>query len=91
MQVKVFASFREIVLDKSVEVPFRENMTVRDLIDAIILSHPLFAEEIYTENRELKPHVQIFINGKSIRHAMGLETKFGPEDEIAMFPPVAGG
>lgn len=91
MQVKVFASFREIVLDKTVDVPYREDMTIRDLIDTIIQSYPLFAEEIYTEDRELKPHVQIFINGKSIRHAMGLDTKFDPEDEIAMFPPVAGG
>lgn len=91
MKVKVFASFREIVLDKAIDVHYQEDMTIRDLIDTIVQLYPLFEEEIYTADRELKPHVQIFINGKSIRHAMGLDTKFGPDDEIAMFPPVAGG
>ncbi|GAB7388309.1 hypothetical protein BSNK01_21460 [Bacillaceae bacterium] len=91
MKVKLFATFREIVQNKTLDIPYRENMTIRELLDQLIQSYPLLNEEIYTGERELKPHVQIFINGKNIRHADGLETRFQADDEIALFPPVAGG
>lgn len=64
--------------------------TVRALLAALIAKQPQLETALFDGN-ELQPHVRIMINGHAIELADGLETAVSPNDQIAIFPPIAGG
>ncbi len=57
----------------------------------MIEMYPELNDEIFTEEKSLKPFVAVYINGRNIIHADGLQTKIKETDQFALFPPVAGG
>ncbi|CAM5795125.1 MULTISPECIES: ubiquitin-like small modifier protein 1 [Brevibacillus] len=91
MIVKVFANFREICQAKTVEVPTDNGNRVIDILETLIRMFPALEEEVFTPERTLKPFVHVFINGRNVIHADGLETRVQEDDQFALFPPVAGG
>lgn len=91
MIVKVFANFREICQAKSVEVSLDNGNRVIDIMETLIRMYPALEEEVFTPERTFKPFVHVFINGRNIIHAQGLETRVLESDQFALFPPVAGG
>ncbi|MBT2758340.1 ubiquitin-like small modifier protein 1 [Mesobacillus foraminis] len=90
MQVKVFANLRDICGGVQVEV-IPEGNRVIDILDKMIEMFPEMEEEILTPQKELKPFVHVYINGKNIVHLEELETRVAENDQFALFPPVAGG
>ncbi|WP_066172785.1 ubiquitin-like small modifier protein 1 [Bacillus marinisedimentorum] len=90
MIVKVFANLRDICGGDKVEV-HPEGDRVIDVLNKMTETYPGLEEEVFTEERTLKPFVHVFINGKNIIHASGLETTVKESDQFALFPPVAGG
>jgi sulfur-carrier protein len=90
MQVKVFANLRVICGGVSVDV-HPEGDRVMDVLDTMIEMFPDLHEEIYTEDKKLKPFVHLYVNGRNIVHAQDLETRVKETDQLALFPPVAGG
>jgi sulfur-carrier protein len=90
MLVKVFANLRVICGGVSVEVQ-PEGDRVMDVLDKMIEMFPDLKEEIYTEEKKLKPFVHLYVNGRNIVHAQDLETIVNEKDQLALFPPVAGG
>jgi len=90
MQVKVFANLREICGGVSVEVK-PDGERVIDILDKMVEMFPDIEEEIFTDEKKLKPFVHVYINGKNIIHLDDLETKVKEQDQFALFPPVAGG
>jgi molybdopterin synthase sulfur carrier subunit len=90
MLVKVFANLRKICGGISVEVQPDGNRVI-DLLEKMIAMYPELEEEIFTDDRVLKPFVHVYINGKNIIHDQNLETIVKESDQIALFPPVAGG
>jgi molybdopterin synthase sulfur carrier subunit len=91
MNIKVFANFREICEGKMVTIDHVDNQPVLALLDALIESYPSMKEELFTAEKELKPMIHVFVNGKNIIHLEGLQTTVYQSDQIALFPPVAGG
>ncbi|MDF2961669.1 MAG: MoaD family protein [Paenibacillus sp.] len=91
MKVKLFANFREICLDKTVEVPSPDGSSVAQVLEDLIKLYPAMEEEVFDYERKLKPFVHVFINGKNIIHGDGLNTAVSQQDQFALFPPVAGG
>jgi len=91
MIVKVFANFREICQAKTVEVPMDNGNRVIDIMETLIQMYPALEEEVFTPERTFKPFVHVFINGRNIIHADGLQTRVLESDPFALFPPVAGG
>jgi sulfur-carrier protein len=89
--IKVFATFREICGGKTIQVDYEDNRCIGDLLDDVISQFPAMEEEIFTPERQVKQHVHVFINGRNIIHLQGLETTVKPDDQLALFPPVAGG
>ncbi|HJV16090.1 MAG TPA: ubiquitin-like small modifier protein 1 [Bacillales bacterium] len=90
MLVKVFANLRQICGGVTVEV--KPNGTrIIDLLEKMIEDFPPLKEEIFTPEKKLKPFVQVYVNGRNIIHAENLETLVKETDQIALFPPVAGG
>ncbi|MDP4085032.1 MAG: ubiquitin-like small modifier protein 1 [Bacillota bacterium] len=90
MIIKVFANLRDICGGVTVEVIPQGNR-VMDILEVMIKRFPDLENEILTSNKTLKPFVHVYINGQNIIHADGLETHVHLNDQIAIFPPVAGG
>jgi molybdopterin synthase sulfur carrier subunit len=87
IKVKLFANFREFTGTKELEL---DTGTVSDVIIKLNEKFPGF-EKIIFEGEKLKPYVNVFLNGKNVLDLDGLETELLTNDEIAIFPPVAGG
>jgi molybdopterin converting factor small subunit len=64
------------------------------LADALALlwaSCPAVRDRVLTERGEVRPHVNIFVDGESIRFAQGLATRVHPTSEVVILPAVSGG
>ena len=90
MNVKVFANLRDICGSVSVKVE-PDGDRVLDVLNKMVETYPEIDEEIFTPEKTLKPFVHVYVNGKNIIHANDLQTVVKETDQIALFPPVAGG
>lgn len=90
-EFKVFATFREICGGKTVTIPYEANEPIGQLLDKLIDRFPQMGEELFTDEKIIRQHVHVFVNGRNVIHLQGLRTTVKPEDELALFPPVAGG
>lgn len=65
--------------------------TVRDVIAALEHDYPGMKFHLCYETGELRPFVNLFLNGKHIRYLQGLETPVEDGATIHILPSVAGG
>jgi sulfur-carrier protein len=65
--------------------------TVLEVIEALERDHPGLRFALCYETGELRPFVNIFVNGANIRYARGLETPVLPGATVHVLPSVAGG
>jgi sulfur-carrier protein len=86
----VFANLRVICGGVSVEVQPGGDRVV-DVLDKMVEMFPELKDEIFNEEKKLKPFVHLYVNGRNIIHAEDLETVVKETDQLALFPPVAGG
>ena len=87
IRVRFFANLREHT--KLKELVF-EGMTVREVLDKICKKFPGL-ENMLFDGGNLRPYMNIFLNGRDISGPGGMETELHAGDEIAIFPPVSGG
>ncbi len=90
INVLAFANFREI-LGKEREMRLLEGATVRDLLDLLAADGQAFKEAAFDESGMLRDYVLLMVNKKRIDPAMDLSRKLEEGDELAIFPPLAGG
>jgi molybdopterin synthase sulfur carrier subunit len=86
----VFANLRQICGGVTVEI-IPDGNRVIDVLDKMIQMFPNLQAEIFTSEKELLPFVHVYVNGRNIIHADGLQTIVDEKDQFALFPPVAGG
>jgi MoaD family protein len=92
LKINFYATFRPIVGAKTIEVPFSEGLTVRQLVDQVIKSYPALERQLMDDQGVLLGYVHIFINGRDHYYLpAGLDTVLSERDEIDIFPPVGGG
>lgn len=89
LKVKLFANFREVTKNKEVEVNVKGS-TVRDVVSALVHDYPKL-EPLMLTGQDIKPYVNILLNGRSVRDQGGFASKVKESDDIAVFPPVSGG
>lgn len=89
IEVKFFASFRDIVGQRSVSVD-AAGKTVGWLLDHLTERYEGLRPVLF-ENSKLRDYVHVLVNGRSIHFEGSLERVLEDEDEVAIFPPVAGG
>ena len=88
--VKVFAMLRNH-MEKEIKVDMAEGANVTQLLDLLISRHPGVAGELFLAPGVFKPYVNIIKNGRNVSFINGMDTILDDGDEIAIFPPVAGG
>lgn len=67
-----------------------EGNTVRDVVSALVHDYPDL-EPLMLTGQDIKPYVNILLNGKNVRDQEGLASKVEEGDDITVFPPVSGG
>jgi molybdopterin synthase sulfur carrier subunit len=64
--------------------------TLRAALEYLATRFPAFSGQVW-DGKGLLPHIVILINGRTLDPVAGLDLTVKPEDEIAIFPPIAGG
>ena len=68
--------------------------TATSLGDALSLlwrQCPAFRDRVVTERNEVRPHINIFVDGESIRYSGGFGTPVRDGAEIVILPALSGG
>jgi sulfur-carrier protein len=64
-----------------------EGATVRDVLCALEDAHPPITGWILDEQKSIRDHVNVFVNGERSRE----ETALGADDRIHVLPSISGG
>ena len=70
------------------EVP-ASGATVRELLEDLTVRLPSLGERIY--DGDLKPFVNVYVEGEDVRTLDGLETEVTPGSTVILLPAMAGG
>jgi molybdopterin synthase sulfur carrier subunit len=90
VRVRAFAQLREVLgADRMMDVP--EGATVSSLLALLGAESVQAKEALFEENGDLKGHVILMKNGRRLPRADAGATALAEGDEVALFPPVAGG
>jgi molybdopterin converting factor small subunit len=65
--------------------------TVGEAFDILRGEIPALYDRIFTEQKELRPHVNVFVGNADIRWSGGLDTPLAGAKEIVILPSVSGG
>lgn len=92
MKVNFYATLREIIGGKTVELDVKPQITAHELVEMVVTEYPALRHELLDENNQFHRHMKFFING---REAVWLDDKMDtviqPDDKVDIFPPVGGG
>src|SRR3989304_7783996 len=90
--VRLYATLRPRAAgEDAVDVPWSPGDTIADVIRELLRRKPGLQGHILDDEGHLLPHVNVFLNGRDIRHLSGLETRVDGDAELFIFPPLAGG
>ena len=92
--IRAFLTLKEVMGDQSTLELEIGNFTLMQLLNELgDIFGNRFSEMVFDEaGKGLNPHIRILINGRhysQIPHK--LNTRLQPGDEVALFPPLAGG
>lgn len=85
--VKIFGNLRKLMDGSQLQV---SGASIRSILETICEGNPPLYDALL-ENDVIRPYFKITINGHDIQLKDGLETQVGDDDQIAIFPPIAGG
>jgi len=88
VKVKLFGGLRGKVNASEVEGTGR---TISEVLEGLSQNNAALGEAILEQDGRLRPHVRVMVNGLDSELKQGLATPVGEADEIAIFPPIAGG
>ena len=85
--IKFYAGLRKTTGMKETSVPAS---SMRAVLDALVAAYPDLREQVW-DGEALRPHVVVTINGYNLDPERGVNIPVEPDDQIAIFPPIAGG
>lgn len=85
VKVRLFAGMRDYAGVKDADV---EGANVGDALQSLILAYPALKSQIFKNEGVFQPFVRVLLNGIAI---IDINTKLKKGDELAVFPPIAGG
>lgn len=89
VKLRVPASLRKHAHDQP--VIDLEGESVGGILDSISASYPELAAAMLGAPGELKPHLQLFVNGRNVRENEAADLPLSARDDIILISPVAGG
>lgn len=91
MQIRLYATLRQVVGKAAVEVPRAEGDTLGTLLARLVELHPDLGPELLNGDGQLHSHMHLLLNGRDVRFLDGLDTPVQASDQMWIFPPVGGG
>jgi molybdopterin synthase sulfur carrier subunit len=85
--VKFYAGLRKAAGVKETSI---SASTLRGALDVLVEHFPPLQQQVW-DGTDLRPHIVITINGHPVDPERGLDIPVSPGDQIAIFPPIAGG
>lgn len=74
-----------------VDVPAPGSGTLEDAFVGLRGACPAVHDRIFTETGDIRPHVNVFVDGDDIRWAGGLRASVRGGSEVVILPAVSGG
>lgn len=62
-----------------------------DALGALATECPGVVDRVLTEQGELRPHVNLFVDNENTRHTNGLSTPVGDHSTITILAAISGG
>lgn len=93
IQVRGYLTYRELLGTRRVEVSIQP-ATLRGCLHVLEeeIGKEFCTQLLEAQSTELQPHVALLLNGQHYRHlSEGLDTVVHEGDQLAFFPPIAGG
>ena len=92
MRIRLYGLLRDAAAHASaVTVDVCEGETVGSVLERLVTQYPRMRPLLFQRPGEIAPYVMIIVNGRDVRDGRGLAGGIGPKDEVALFPPSAGG
>ena len=85
--VKLFGGLRRHVKQHELDIP---GTTINEVLQILCNQYSALGEAIFDEN-DLRPHIRVLVAGRDMELDDGLNTIVNHNDDIAIFPPIAGG
>lgn len=90
MEIRFFATYRDITRDKTIEAPAPE--TVSGLLAYLSRRYgPAMEKKLLNPDGSLGQDAIVLVNGRHIEHLQGIDTPLTEQDVVSIFPLVAGG
>ena len=90
VEVRLFATFRAAVGQKTITREFPEAVTVREVLEALEAEFDGLAGQLLADGA-IPEQLNVLKNGQDVRHGEGPEGTLTTGDRLSLFPPVAGG
>jgi molybdopterin synthase sulfur carrier subunit len=90
VKVRFFARFREL-LGTDIPAEPEDGTTLHSLVRDIAQKKKEGYDAIFDENGNFREFVIVMQNGKRVEHEDAAVVRVADGDEVAVFPPVAGG
>ena len=93
IQVKGYLTYRELIGTRNVELS-APKATLQDCLQVLAgeISDEFRTQVLDLEGGGVQPHIALLLNGQHYRHLPeGLDTQVQAGDQLAFFPPIAGG
>jgi len=93
IQVRGYLTYRELLGTRQVEIS-AQPATLRDCLHVLEdeIGEGFRAQVLDVESGGVQQHVALLLNGQHYRHLeAGLDTLVQDGDQLAIFPPIAGG
>ena len=65
--------------------------TVGEALEALFAAHPGLRDRIVGESGRVREHINVFVEGESIRHTGELATPLADGAEVTILPAISGG
>jgi MoaD family protein len=91
LRVKFFGLLRADVGASSLLMPVKPGESVGGVLKHLAERYPPLQRRLFDRDGALQPYWIIAVNGVDIRHGGGTAAPVGPDDEVLIFPPSAGG